>query len=965
MAQAQRARLVIAVQRSWLRETLHYLLSDLSAEIVSVQTLDDLLDAIRQPTTAVIVDIFGYQQPYAAVLDALRLNAPAVPIAALLSTGTIEYRDAVVHGGANAVIVMENAYEELIPRIVQLLRGKRCNTYISRLLEKQKNIIQLKAKEVQLMDDAKDVHEQSGLSRRTFLKGTAAAGVSTAVLASSSGSIVQALAEGVEQRSLAAEAEEQIFNGVCRPNCWESCRLHAHVRNGRVVKVSMAPMADPRYNRICLRGMTHIQRMYHPDRLKYPMKRAGERGEDKWEQISWDEAISMIVDRFTGIREEYGDSALAFLPISGNYGAVHGSGGIAVKMQNALGATAIDPCVDLAFPVGIDRVIGGYPFMHSNEPADMANSRTIIVWGSNIAESQIHNWHFVADALEKGAKLVVIDPMFTSTAAKADIFVPIRPASDVALALSMMQVIIEEDLTDKPFLRDHTVSPFLVRADTKRFLRQSDITGEAVEEGEEDPFIVWDADADEAGVLAEVANPALEGTFEVEGISVTTAFSLLKELTDQYVPEEAAKLTDVRPEQIREIARLYATNTPSMLYPGFGPDHYDNGQFHGHALATLAGLTGNIGKPGAGAGMFIGGAAVNYAGIMFPPDFHAGPSVPILKLRSVIETGEYNGQPHPLKALYVHCANPLSNTADQREWLDHILPGFDFIVVADTVMTDSARYADLVLPVAHWFEVNEVVTQGNHPIAMIQEKAVEPAYEAKSDVDIMNLIAPGLGVGDSFTMTDAELIDVVLDSDALRAFDITPETLREQKSIRFMADPFIYGEGGVVPTATGRVQFYVEDPKPRLDYGQDFDPGAERLPYFRPPAEAWPENPLYEKYPLVATQEHTRWRVHTQFFNIPWLRELDPEPVIKLSPEDADARGIETGDYVEAYNDRGHVVLKAIVSSGMRPGLVNIPKGWQRNQFREGGYQELTKSYLNPVTINQSFFDVLVEVRKF
>jgi molybdopterin-containing oxidoreductase family molybdopterin binding subunit len=945
-----------------MRDTLHAMLSDLSVQLVNVATLDALVEALCLPADAAIVDVFGYEQPYGTLLDQLRRISPTTAIVALLSTDTVDYRDRVMHAGANAVTIKENAYEELIPSVIRVLKGRRFNRYVNRLLDKQRSVIPLMAKEAHLMNSSNDGRNVTGLSRRTFLKGTAAAGAATALMTTSSGAVLEALAEGVEQAQ--SSGVETLVDSVCRPNCWESCRLYAHVRDGRVVKVSMAPMADPRYNRVCLRGLAHAQRMYNANRLKYPMKRAGERGEDKWERISWDEASTMLVDRWNAIRAEHGDQAVSFFPISGNYGAIHGSGGISVKMQNALGATKIDPSLDMAFPVGIARVIGGFPFMHNNECADIVNARTIIVWGSNIAESQIHNWHFIADAIEKGAKLVVIDPMFTSTAAKAHIFVPIRPASDAALALAMMQVIIEEKLYDEAFMREHSVAPFLVREDTKRFLRQSDITGEAVAEGEVDPYLVWDADADEARPLEEVTNAALEGSYEIDGIKVNTAFELLKALAAQYTPEEAAKLTDVRPEQTRQIARLYATNGPAMFYPGFGPDHYDNGHMHGHALGTLAGLTGNLGKPGAGAGMYIGGAGINYAGIMFPPDFRSGPSIPVLNLREVLESGEFKGQSHPIKAMYVHCANPLSNTVDQREWLDHILPALDFVVVADMEMTDSARYADLVLPVAHWFEVNEVVASGNHPMAMLQDKAVEPAFEAKSDVDIMRLIAPGLGVGDSFTMSDDELVDVILDSDGLRAVGITPEALREQKSMRWTPNPYIFGEGGIVPTPTGRVEFYVENPTPRTDYGQTFDVDAERLPYFRPPAEAWPEHPLYEKYPLVAIQEHTRWRVHSQFFDNPWLRELDPEPVIKLCPEDAAARGIQTGDYVEAFNDRGHAVLKAVVSDALRPGLVNIPKGWQRNQFREGGYQELTKSYLNPVTINQSYFDVLVEVRK-
>jgi anaerobic selenocysteine-containing dehydrogenase len=764
-----------------------------------------------------------------------------------------------------------------------------------------------------------------------------------------------------------ATPEEQVSTSVCRPNCFGTCRLNVHVRDGRVVGTSMAHLPDPRYERICLRGLSQVQRIYHPDRLKYPMKRAGERGEGKWERISWDEALATIADEFNRIRRTYGDQAIVFNPVCGSYGGLNGIvGSLVSRMVNVLGATIIDDCLDYSASVGLNRVLGGPlgSLMNANEPADLSNARTIITWGANLTESKIHDWHFIADAMEKGAKLVVVDPRFSATAAKADIFVPLRPGSDAALALSMMHVIIQEGLLDEPFLLSHTVAPFLVREDTRRFLRLSDLEGPTRKEDESDHYMVWDEVMQRPVSTDDASKPALRQSCEWAGIRVHTAFQALVEVTAKYSPAEAQQLTAVEPDTVAEIARLYATSKPASFYVGFGCNSYDNGDVTGHALATLAALTGNVGLPGASPGQFWLITDCFDYDALGSPDGKEGHTIPALVFPDVVRSAEYAGQPFPLKALYVTCGNPVSNVASQRDWFETILPAMDLVVVADMAMTDTAWYADIVLPAAHWFEVTDIIgLAGGLPYLQLAEKVVEPAFEAKSDADIWRALAPRLGVGHYFTHTDWEFIELLLDNDTARSLGITPAVLQEKKVLRSLRDPYVMFSDMKFDTPSGRMEFFAEQPVTRFDFGQDLSARHSCLPEFRPPAEAWPENPLYAKYPLVCMQEHTRWRVHTQWFDTPWLRELDPEPIVFISPADAIARSIQTGDRVEVFNDRGHVVLRAIVNDALPSGLISIPKGWQRHQFVAGGYQEITARHLNPLTVNQSFFDTLVEVR--
>ncbi|WP_018306524.1 molybdopterin-dependent oxidoreductase [Desulfitobacterium hafniense] len=967
-------QIIIAIPHSWLRETIFQMLCGEGAQISCVATFDELLEQMTEETDVVLIDLFGFPLYYHDLIQHLKQRVTNVSLIGLFSIDNLDYRDAVMRAGVNMVIAKKDVDSELIPSLIRIFEGRHCNKYIQYLLSRQDSFVTLMQKGVKCMDHDRDKTPGGPKwSRRTFLKSSAAAAAVTGVALANPGQrVLQALEQTNPQAAAQAAQGEEIFNGVCRPNCGNSCRLNVHVRDGRVVKTSMGKMPDPRYNRICLRGLSHAQRMYSQNRIKYPMKRVGERGEGKWERISWEEAINTIVEKFNGIRKQYGNQAVSFTSCSGSYGILScPMSGHYVRLKNAMEATSIGSSVDVAFSKGINSVIGGGLWWNSNEPTDYKNARTIIAWGTNPVDAWLHSWHFIADAIENGAKLIVIDPVFTPTAAKADMYVPVRPASDAALILAMMQVIIEENLTDKPFMLAHTVAPFLVRSDNKHFLRRSDLTGKAVAQGEKDPYIVWDQTANQARPGDEVEMPALEGTFNINGISVTTAFSLLKELAYQYTPEKAEKLTDVSPEVTRTLARLYATNTPSTIIPGFGNDRYTNGNIQGHALGALAAITGNIGKPGASVGMFEPQNPLfpflNFAEFAYP-DGKRSKSVTVLKLREVMETGMYMGKPHPIKALFVHHGNPVNTMANQNDWLNHIIPKLEFIVVADIDMGDTAQYADILLPVAHWFEQEEYVLTGNNTVMQFNEKAVEPAFEAKTDMDIVRLLAPGLGVGQYFTQSDEEFMRILLNSDKVRAANITYERLRKEKAIRWMPGsvekPFIWAEGGKFPTPTGRAEFYIENPTPNTNFGQTFDVDIERLPNFRPPIEAWPENPLYKKYPLVCLMNRERWRVHSQFHNIPWLRELEPEPIVKINPVDANARGIKNGDTVEVYNDRGHVVLKAVVSDGLRPGVINMSRGFQRNQHIAGSFQELTASHLNPYTVNHAYHDTLVEIRK-
>ncbi len=823
------------------------------------------------------------------------------------------------------------------------------------------------------------------VARRTFLKGAAVAGA--AVVASGTGIAVidGRTLRGLEEAPVTTAAVgEQVFNAVCSPNCWGGCRIEAHVMDGRLVKTAMSPIPEARYNRICLRGLSHAQWVYNPDRIKYPMKRVGARGEGKWERISWDEAIDTIATRMTETRDKYGSKAVAFASGSGNYGAVNGGFGYALKVfMNLFEGTDYGLAVDQSMPLGQTQVGALQGFAGGNEPLDMSNARLVILWGSNITESQIHNWHFIADAKDRGAKFVVIDPHFSVSASKADKWIALRPGSDPALGLSILNVIIEEKLYNKPFVVDHTALPFLVKASDGTFLRGADGT----------TYLVWDTATGSAVPAADTTDPALEGTFSVDGQRVTTAFQLLKDRTADWTPEKAEAYTQVAPDDVRWLAREYATTRKSFIYAGFGIDRWENSHQVGRSIGTMAALTGDIGEAGAATGA-MGGAALMMVlgaayGMFAPSGTYATPLNGWLGY-DAIETGKTkmlvpldpknpaNGLtkdpvevPWPIKAMWFTHINAVSNYQESNRFVDLLKDEtkLEFVVVTDSLPTDTVRYADIVLPATHWLE-NDDVVGGLHPYMFRHERAIEPQWEARSEYAIFKALAAKFGWEKYYQGTEKDTADNIvaglaglLGPAAGPALDAYAQT----GAVRFTPPDFVSNTDLVFGTPSGRLEPYSERVVVNYPPGGwiPTSSGEDPLPNWEAPGEAWMDNPLAKKYPLQYMQEHSRWRVHTTFWDQPWLREMNPEPYAEINPTDAEPRGIVSGDYVEVFNDRGKTVAKARVTGRIRAGTVNIPKGWQRHQTKnDSGYSDLTKNWAHRLTVNGSYFDALVDVRK-
>ena len=476
--------------------------------------------------------------------------------------------------------------------------------------------------------------------------------------------------------------ETKVIRTACGIVDGVRCGILAHVRNGVLVKVEPAEFPDPRFRHICARALCSTQLVYHPDRLKYPLKRTGKRGEGKWQRISWDEALDTVATRLMEIRNQYGPESIAWAMEVFAY----------IRLASALEATMINPIGfgDAAGPCA-DEVTFGTQYGHLYT-MDQKDPGMCVLWGANQAETRSYYWRRIRDAKEGGAKLVAIDPRFTSSASKADQYIPIRPGTDAALALGMMNVIFEKGLHDKAFITRHTVGPFLVRGDNGLFLRERDISSV-----DSDNYIIWDTKTKKpAAHTQEGTKPALEGTYKLAGVECKTAFQLLADLAKQYPLKTTSEITEIPAKTIEKLAIEYTTRKPVASYRSMGLQRTFHGDLSWRAVTALAAISGNINLKGYSEGYrrFLFDNGTMLYGDKFPRPMQ------LLKAYEAITTG----QPYPIKALWVAGHNFMNQDPDNNRVIKELIPNLEFIVVADLFMTDSARYADIVLPTCSFYE---------------------------------------------------------------------------------------------------------------------------------------------------------------------------------------------------------------------------------------------------------------------
>jgi anaerobic selenocysteine-containing dehydrogenase len=806
------------------------------------------------------------------------------------------------------------------------------------------------------------------ISRRALIGGAAAAGAAGAA-------VTMAVANTeVGAETVPSTPVDRVVRTTCSPNCTGGCGQLAFVRDSKVVKIQQAAdYPDTVYNpRGCMKGLSYHLQIYNRDRILTPLVRVGERGSGEFREATWDEALDLVAQKMSDIGEQHGwDSIHVFGQVPGS-GYVHkGANYRAAATLGMTHGTSFDLNGDL--PMGMPITFGVQNAEH--EAKDWANSRFLLVIGANPLETRIPDAHFLFDATERGARLVVVDPTFSATASKADTWLQITPGTDAAFALAMAQVIVGEGRADLDFMRTYTDAPLLVRTDTGKRLRESDFSGQP---SDIDRFVVWDKGTgsvvpiplDTLGIPAGV-DAMLEGSFDVtlaDGsvVEARPGFVDVVEELERWTPEATAAITGLDPAMVRAVARAYATESPAAILMGGGSNHWYHGDLQGRALALCAALTRNIGVSGGGFSVYVGQYKVR---VKWGPWVNAGDDKAKIVASIYFLRGPtpdmHPDVPYPkagYKGLFCTFANMFVQAPDVNR-LYETLDGLDLIVVVDHQMTDTASYADVVLPATTWYEKLDLTATPLHPFLQLQQPAIEPVGESRSELDIwkdlVKRVAPSKY--EQFWQVDAEDAVRMMLAEGGPTEGITYEQLQAGPVRLKVADPDVPFLAQIrdlqpfppvsLPAALEKTAAFV--PTGRIEFYKDADQflaAGEQVPTYKPPFDDTSNTP--EEYPLRLLTPHSKWRIHSSYGNNPWMEEIHGgKPPVLIHPDDAASRDIADGDAVEVVNTRGRVVAWASVTSAAKAGSVTIHEGWWPRYFKElgRGVNELTASAVNPI----------------
>lgn len=654
---------------------------------------------------------------------------------------------------------------------------------------------------------------------------------------------------------------------VCPHDCPDTCMMSVTVQDGKITKVTGDPDQPFTQGFLCIKTNYYLERLYSPQRILHPMRRVGPKGSGEFEQISWDEALSLVAENFKRIAKEYSPEAILPYSYMGTMGLLNTSS-MDRRFFNYLGASQLDRTIcSTSGGIGYRYTMGA---SIGTDPESIVDSKLIVAWGTNIVSTNVHLMPFINEARKRGAKLVTVDPHRSKTAEQSDLVIQPYPGTDAALVLAMINVIIEEGLHNLKFLEQHTVG-----------------------------------------------------------------FSELAERAREYSLERAQEITGVPAQQIRDFAILYATTKPSVIRLSYGLNRHTNGGMMTRTVACLPAIVGAWGVSGGGALLSSSSTfGFNNAALERPDFLQRHARVP--RIINMIKLGEalLDYKAPPVMGLYVYNSNPAVVAPNQQRVLKGLGREDLFTVVHEQVMTDTARYADVLLPAPTAFEQLDLYRAYGQLYVQMTEAAIPPLGEAWPNVDVFRALAQKMGFDESaFKDSDETLVRQALNSKNPVMAGITYERLKEENFIRLnVPTPFIPFADGKYPTPSGKIELYAE---------RMIQDGFDPLPTHNPAAESADGSPeLFMKYPLRLVTPAAHHFLNSSFADMPTMRRKQLYPAIELNEADAKARGIAPGDWVRAYNDRGEAYFVAEFKESVVPGVachlslwwnMYSPKGWNCN----------------------------------
>ncbi len=742
------------------------------------------------------------------------------------------------------------------------------------------------------------------------------------------------------------------------PGCHGTCGVLAHIKNGKLVKVEGDPDHPWNQGRLCARCLAMTQYVYHPDRITRPLKRVGKRGEGKWEEITWDEAYDFIESEMGRIRAEHGPQSMVFTMGTGrDIGPWICMLAYAYGSPNVMFAMSGNACYSPRI-AAVETVLGDYCVPDASQwlPKRYDDPRyrvpeCIIIWGYNIPNTCPDNifGHWFVDLMKRGTKVICIDPRLSWFASRSEKWLRLRPGTDGALAMGMLHVIVNEDLYDRKFVEKWTNAPLLVRSDTDKLFRACDLrTGES-----RDNFVIWDEGSQKPAVWRAAATeprggskPALQGEFEVvlpNGgiVSCRTVWDVFRERVNQYPPDRVSEITGVPARDISDSARFFAKSKPASIHWGLPIDSTPGITPTAMAITTLWCITGNLDIPGGNIFARHAFDAVAYAlpgaeGVIklsskdldkkrIGADRYGPFNKFIWRAQTDLVLNQiFSGEPYPIKGMWLQTGNLLGGIAFEPEKWHEALKKLDFVAAVDLFMTPTTQMADIFLPAASFLE-KEGVRSWWVPLQTIN-KAISVA-DCRPDVEINFQLAKRFDPNFRWN-TVHELFDDIIKPSGMK-FEQLQEKVWALPPEGHPSAPYNRHEKGLLrkdgnpgfQTESGMMELYSVL---REEWGLD-----PIVHYEEPPFTPVSRPDLAKDYPLVLCTG----RRSAVFFNaehrmIPWLRELDPDPLVEIHPDKAKELGIGQGEWVWVENWLGKQKFKAKVTLAVPPDMVMVPHGW-------------------------------------
>jgi anaerobic selenocysteine-containing dehydrogenase len=704
----------------------------------------------------------------------------------------------------------------------------------------------------------------------------------------------------------------KVVHAVCSHDCPDSCGVLVTVdeATGRAVKVQGDPSHPVTRGFLCGKVAKYLDRVYSPDRLPYPMRRkAGVRKgplpqgreAEAFERISWGEALDEVAARLKKIAAEFGPESVLPYSYAGTIGKL-GYGSMDRRFFHRLGASQLDRTI--CSTAGGAALLSVYGVKLGTPPQDFAHAGLIIAWGANVHGNNVHLWPFIEEARRNGAKLVVIDPYRTRTAALADEHLAINPGTDAALALGMMHVILNMGLEDCEYIS-----------------------------------------------------------------RCTTGFDELKAhaLSSEYSLEKVAVATGIPAETIVQLARAYAVagrageGGPAVIRLNYGIQRSENGGTAARAVCMLPLLTGAWKYKGGGLQLSTSGSfPFNDKALQMPELMQASPlgrAARVVNMsllgQALTSLGSKAEDGPPVKALFVYNSNPAAIAPNQNDVLRGMRREDLFTVVHEQFFTDTADYADVLLPAPTFLEVKDVQGAYGHLFTQVSERAIAPLGEAKSNVALFGELGRRMGFEEAcFDDREDALIDQALKTNDPWFAGITRERLEREGHVPLQLP--VNAEGDTLPFSTAE---WFRTPSGR----GEFVP----VPVFTAPAESR-AHAAEGKYPLEFLPRKADNYMNSTFANLPAHQRMEARTagVLEMHAADADARAIVTGDEVEVFNGRGSLALKALVNGQVSAGVVAARLDWNKLSVGGGNVNALTSETLTDLGGGPTFYSTLVEVRK-